>query len=114
MISGTRVTVVRPRSMGVDRLGLPFYGEPEREPVDNVLVQPGATADMDASRPEGVTVALTLHFPKEYGQPLKGCSVELPEPWAGTYRVIGDPRPYMVENTPGPWDRPVEVEAADG
>ena len=108
---GIEVTVLRP-TRTTDRLGNEVDGEPEREPVGNVLVAPGPTADMDAARPDGVTVALTLHFPKTYAASLEGCSIELPGPWEGTYRVIGNPMPYM--KSPGPWNRPVEVEMAHG
>ena len=116
MIGGVTVTVVRPTPAGRDRLGNLAYGEPVREAVHDVLVQPGPTAELDASRPEGVTVAYTLHFPKAYEASLEGCAVELPAPWAseGGYRVVGDPRPYMAGNTPTRWNRPVEVEAAHG
>ena len=114
MISGTTVTVLRPTVTGTDRFNAPTYGAPTSETVDNVLIAPGATADLDASRPEGVTVAFTLHFPKGYNASLEGCSVALPAPWAGTYRVVGNPRPYMDENTPTPWHMPVEVEEAHG
>ena len=114
MISGTTVTVLRPTITGTDRFNAPTYGTPTEETVANVLVAPGATADLEASRPEGVTVAYTLHFPKTYTASLEGCSVVLPAPWTGTYRVIGDPRPYMDANTPTPWHLPVEVEAAHG
>lgn len=108
---GIEVTVLRP-TRTTDRLGNEVDGEPEREQVENVLVAPGPTADMEASRPDGVTVALTLHFPKTYTASLEGCSVELPEPWEGTYHVIGNPMPYM--RSPGQWNRPVEVEMAHG
>lgn len=111
---GISVTVLRPSAPTTDRLGNEVPGEPAREVVENVLVAPGATEDMEASRPDGVTVALTLHFPKTYTASLRGCSVELAAPWAGTYRVVGDPRPYMDGNTPAPWNRPVEVEVAHG
>ncbi len=110
-ISGIAVTVLRP-SRSVDRLGNEVDGEPAEETVENVLVAPGATNDMEAARPDGVAVALTLHFPKEYAASLEGCSVELPEPWEGTYHVIGNPMPYM--RSPGQWNRPVEVEASHG
>lgn len=108
---GIEVTVLRP-TRTTDRLGNEVDGEPEREQVENVLVAPGPTADMEASRPDGVTVALTLHFPKTYTASLEGCSVELPEPWEGAYHVIGNPMPYM--RSPGQWNRPVEVEMAHG
>lgn len=114
MFATTTVTVLRPGAPTRDRLGNDVPGEPTEEEVRGVLVAPGATADMDASRPAGVTVALTLHFPKSYAASLRGCSVRLGGRWEGTYRVVGDPMPYMDANVPGPWDRPVEVEAADG
>jgi hypothetical protein len=114
MISGTTVTVLRPTAPTVDRFNDEVPGQPDREVVENVLVVPGETAELAASRPEGARVALTLHFPKAYTASLRGCSVELAAPWAGTYRVIGDPRPYMDANTPTPWNRPVEVEVAHG
>ena len=112
-IKGIEVTVLRP-TRETDRLGNEVDGEPVREAVADVLVSPGTTADMEASRPDGVTVALTLHFPKAYTASLEGCKVELPGPWGGTYSVVGDPKPYMDGNCPGRWNRPVMVEAAHG
>lgn len=113
MIRGVTVTVNRPYESGTDRFNNVVYGMTGGD-VDNVLVSPGSTNLLDASRPEGVSVAYTLHFPKTFTETLEGCSVTLPEPWAGTYRVIGDPRPYIDDNTPNQWDRPVEVEGAHG
>ena len=88
-------------------------------PVDvtDVLIQPGPCADLDAARPEGVTVAFTLHFPKTWaGGDLRGAQVTLPSPWAwgNPYRVVGKPEPWMAENCPTPWNMPVEVSATDG
>lgn len=108
---GIPVIVLRPNTER-DELGEPIGGDDIREQVENVLVAPGATKNMDETRPQGVTVALTLHFPKTYAASLRGCSVELPAPWEGTYKVIGDPMPYM--RSPGPWNRPAEVMVADG
>lgn len=129
MISGVSVTVHTPTTASasasndanaatqatptVDRFGNVVYTYTDST-VDNVLVSPGATADLDASRPEGVTVAYTLHFPKSFSDSLEGCSVTLPAPWTGTYRVIGDPRQYIDANTPTAWHMPVEVERAHG
>ena len=87
------------------------------DPVDvTVGVQPGACEDLDETRPEGVRVALTLHFPKEWTGNLRGAKVALDGRWAGEYRVIGDPKPYDEANCPRsvPWNMPVEVEAVDG
>lgn len=108
------VTVLRPTAATErDALGNPVPGEPTSETV-RVLVGPPSTSSMEASRPNGATVALTLHFPKSYKASLRGCRVELPAPWTGTYRVIGDPVPYEARLTPGRYNRPVDVERADG
>ena len=110
MIFGETVAVIRP-SVALDELGEPVEGEPERETVENVLVAPGATTDMDETRPQGVSVVFTLHFPKGYGKSLRGCSVEV----RGTaYEVVGDPQPYTEANVPGQWSMPVEVTRHDG
>lgn len=114
MISGVSVTVLTPTSDGTDRFGEPIPGEPMQTVVDNVLIAPGATADLEAARPDGVTVALTLHFPKTYNGDLRGCSVVLTGQHEGTYRVIGEPKPYMDANTPTDWHMPVEVEVVHG
>lgn len=97
-----------------DRFGNAVYTFSEGTTVHGVLVSPGATDDLEASRPEGAEVAYTLHFPKAFSDSLEGCIVTLPAPWAGDYRVIGDPHPYMAANTPTPWHMAVEVEAVYG
>ena len=114
-MKGTSVTVLRPQDGERDRFGNVTTAY-ERTTVTDVLVAPGATADLEASRPEGVQVAFTLHFPKTWAQPLEGCDVELPEPWAAgnPYKVIGTPAPYMDENTPTRWHMQAEVESAHG
>lgn len=110
LIQGEAVTVIRTGRV-LDELGEPTYGEDAREEVGNVVVAPGATADLDASRPEGVTVAYTLCFPKTYAGELKGCAVEVR---GERFRVVGDPRRYTEANTPGAWNLTVEVTRTDG
>ena len=120
MISGVAVTVHHPTVSVVDaqvqrdRFGNVVHGQPVDETVGNVLVSPGATADLEAARPEGVRVDYTLHFPRGYSQDLEGCSVTLPAPWSQTVRVIGKPKPYIGVDTPTPWNLPVECEVAHG
>lgn len=111
MIRGVTVTVYQPVRDSVDRFGNSTYTERSFD-VDNVLIVPGATADLEASRPEGVEVSFTLHFPKTFTGDLEGCSVEIPN--NGRFKVVGAPKPYMDVNTPTPWHMPVEVAAAHG
>lgn len=109
LIPTEAVTVLRP-SVGRDDLGEITEGEPTREEV-RCVVCPGATSDMDATRPEGVTVAYTIHFPKTYAGSLRGCSVEVR---GEAYDVVGDPQRTTDAATPGPWNLAVEVTRADG
>lgn len=109
LIPTEQVAVLRP-AVERDDLGEPTLGEPTREEV-RCVVCPGATSDMDATRPEGVAVAYTLHFPKTYAGSLRGCSVEV----RGTrYDVVGDPQRTTDAATPGPFDMAAEVTLADG
>lgn len=63
LISGETVTV-RSAAQSFDELGEPTGETVTEAAVDNVVVCPGATADLDSTRPNGVTVAYTLCFPK--------------------------------------------------
>ena len=101
-----------------DRLG--NHVERYADPVEvAVLVAPGGTNDLSETRPEGVRVDLTLHFPKSWtdAPSLRGAKVELPWPYEGTYKVVGVPEPYMPDMVPftfGDFWLPVEVERYDG
>lgn len=109
LIPTEAVTVIRPTA-GRDDLGEPVETGTSREAV-RCVVCPGATSDMDATRPEGVAVAYTLHFPKTYSGSLRGCSVEVR---GETYDVVGDPQRTTEAATPGPFNMAAEVTHADG
>lgn len=105
------IKVLRPEIIGKDALGEDICElVPEPDEV-LVLTTPGKVAELDATRPEGVLVTWTIHFPKDYVLSLRDCWIEMS---GNRYRVIGDPQPYMPENTPGLFNRPVEVEVVDG
>ncbi len=109
LIPTEAVTVIRP-TVERDDLGEPVETGTSREAV-RCVVCPGATSDMDATRPEGLTVAYTLCFPKTYAGELKGCAVEVR---GERFRVVGDPQRYTEANTPGAWNLTVEVTRTDG
>ena len=110
MLGTTTIKVLRPTTVQDD-----FGDEVENgwaeEIVEDVLAEPGSSRDLDATRPEGVMVEWTFHLPWYYSESLRGCNIEFD---GEVYSVIGDPQPYMHENCPGTWNRPVEVVSFDG
>lgn len=111
MIRGETVYVSQLVPGAVDRLGNPtdVHSAPKR--VDNVVVVPSTDDEVDATRPDGIRVIYTLHFPRGYGQNLRGAIVTVR---GDELRVIGDPKPYTEANVPGPWTMPVKVGRHDG
>lgn len=112
MIMGESVVIHRRIETGTDEGNNPIYAWDEQV-VEDVVVAPGPRTDVDDSnRPEGVQVSWTLHFPKMFAGTLRGCEIAVrggpPAP------VIGDPKPYTLDNTPGRWNMPVELERVDG
>ena len=76
----------------------------EPEAVDDVLVAPNETADVDGTeRFHGTRRQLKFAFPKGYSASLRGCRITVGGPFGGTYEVVGDPSPNMVENCPTRW-----------
>lgn len=110
LIAGETVTV-RNVEQAFDELGEPTVATATETTVENVVVCPGATADLDSTRPNGVTVAYTLCFPKDCDVPLKGATVNVR---GIDYLVVGDPQRYTEGNTPGPWNLTCEVTRTDG
>ena len=94
----------------LDDLGEPISSTPTETAVQ-VIVQPGLTESLDETRPEGVSVEYTLHFPKTWTAPLRGCFCLVR---GERFAVIGDPKPYTPANTPGGYNLTVEVTRTDG
>lgn len=111
MIRGRTVTLYAPGAWTVDRFNNTVISQYVSTQIANVLISPGATSDLEAGRPDGVRVDYTVHFPKTFTGSLKDCQIEID---GARYRVIGDPKPYMDENTPTPWHMPCEVVKCDG
>ena len=79
--------------------------------VKNVLVAPSSSQDLGAERPDGDTTVMTFHFPKAFVGSLRGCLIG----WGGSWwEVVGDPRPYSKDFTPGVWNRPVQTRLVEG
>ena len=112
MITGETVEVVSRQKVGTDALNSPVFEWVSEGEVEDVLVAPGSTSDVEGSiRPDGVEVVFSLHWPKADARSLKGKRVKVR---GESFAVIGDPRPFTDANTPGRWNRPVQVSEVNG
>lgn len=111
-MQGETVVVRRRTQNGVNTHNQPTYTWQD-EPVENVLVAPGAAADVaENARPNGTTIAWSLYFPATYSGALRGAQVSVRgEPPA---KVVGDPKPFPAGETPTEWNMTVELERTDG
>ena len=110
MISGEAVYVISYIPNGNDELGAPIMMEVTKE-VKRVVVFPGARKDAsEDTRPQGVVVAYTLHFPKTFKDDVTGCDVIVR---GHRCHVIGHPD---REPPPCPtnWNMTVEVSYVEG
>ena len=112
MIRGETVYVRSDVESGTDPFGAPVIEAGALDEVSNVVVAPADPSDIaDSVRPDGVKVAYTLHFPKDYEGDLRGCRVIVRgEPFC----VVGDPQRTTDAATPGNYNMAVEVTRADG
>ena len=111
MIFGERVVLKVRQSGSLDEFGNELAEYRPGISLRNVLVAPASSQDLGSERPDGDATIMTFHFPKTYIGQLKGCLIG----WGGSWwEVIGDPRPYSKDSTPGVWNRPVQARLVEG
>lgn len=111
MIFGENVQLLVRRLGSIDEFGNETAEYMPMQTLRNVLVAPYSSQDLGAARPDGDATIMTFHFPKTYIGRLKGCRIG----WGGSFwDVIGDPRPYSKDSTPGVWNRPVQARLVEG
>lgn len=110
MIEGVTIQLLNRVKTGVDDFNRPVYLE-ESENVENVLVgQPTTNEITDTLNLTGKRVAYVLAIPKGDTHTWENCRIELPEPFTGTYQVIGFPTAGIEKNIPLSWNKKVMVE----
>ena len=108
LINGVTVTVKRPTvGEATDEMGEPIGSGYEVEEVSDVLFDPTATEDVSGALfLKNIEVDAEFHFPKTYQKQLRGCLIA----YGGhEYRVIGDIRRCIPENTPTRWNGAVSA-----
>lgn len=110
---GETITLIRYERTGDKDPSGTDIGRPVEEQIDDVLVSPaGQSNATDAGRPDGVTVAYDLCFPRAWQyKPLKD-AVALID--GHPYEVVGDPRPLHGGMRPTRWNMTVRVTDTRG
>ena len=113
-ISGEIAHVQLRTLAGRDRLGDEVWSY-RQITLENVLVNPSTTTydRTDEGHPEAIECDLTLHFPREFDEDLRGATVSV----RGTdYDVVGTPVRYTDANLPPgcPWNLTAKVARHDG
>lgn len=103
------VKVRHHEKVGEDAFGAPIT-EPRDEDVPNVLVAPGARADLGEDRPEGTEINYTLYFPETYTGSLEGAEVQVRGQWL---RIIGHPDAFRSD-CPTSWNMVAEAGSTHG
>lgn len=115
MIHGEKVCVLLREQVGLDG-----YGEPVFEECAHwveCVVAPGTGDNRtseeaeDSGRRRGDILIYTLHFPKTFTAEISDAHVIVR---GKKLRVVGTPQCYTPENTPGKWNRQVQVRSIDG
>lgn len=112
MIHGERVTLFAQVKGAEDSYGVPSVEWRAQSVVENVLVAPSGTADLEPGmHADGDSTLLDLHFPKTFTESLRGMRIVVR---GKTWQVIGDPQSYSDQNVPGAWNRPAKVRLVEG
>lgn len=110
MIQGITIQLLNRKQTGTDNFNCPVYEEIP-EDVENVLVGTPSTNDItDTLNLTGKRVSYVLGIPKGDTHEWTDRRVILPDPFAGTYQVIGFPVAGIEANIPLSWGKNVYLE----
>lgn len=107
-LKGETVILWKPKSSEVDSFGTEIVTEFEKVAVEDVLITPGASAEiLDSTDLEGHVIQYTLHIPKTDGHDWTHGKVTIR---GKDYRTIGEARYYTEANVPLRWNGEIGVE----
>ncbi len=107
-LKGETVTLWIPQSSEVDPFGKEIERSPEAVEIEDVLITPGASAEiLDSTDLEGHVIQYTLHIPKADDHDWAHRKVTIR---GKDYRTIGEARYYTEANVPLRWNGEIGVE----
>lgn len=110
MIHGITIQLMVKTQTGTDTLNRPVYSEVPVDIEDVLVGQPEAEYPISDLNLSGKKAEYWLGIPKGDTHEWTDAKVILPEPFAGTYRVVGFPIAGIEENIPLRWNKKVKVE----
>lgn len=112
MLRGQTVSLLHPVEEGVDAFGQPRVGWEVLEEVEDVLIAPAVSEDVESSiREGGDKVSVAFYFPKTYTRPMRGLRIQVGQ---RGYSIEGDPQCYPTSLTPTRWNRVVRGKEVEG
>lgn len=113
MMRGETVTIIRRLPAGHDPTTNDETFTTVEEQVGDVLCMPGTGSNAtDSTRPDGVTVAWTLCFPRTWPyHSLRGALIRVR---GADHRVVGDPHPVDGGMSPTRWNMTVPLADTRG
>lgn len=113
-IAGQTVTLLKITQDGTDAFNQPIYKDTSVSVEDVLIGEPSSTDIENNLTVYGVKTAYTLAIPKGDTNVWEGGKVTLPDPFGGTYRVIGDAVGGIEVNIPLRWNKKVHLEKLEG
>lgn len=108
LIKGTQITLYEKVRTGEDAFKAPIYDEIPVT-VENILICPSNTDDIVTdTQMEGKKQEYELCIPKSDDHIWEDRRVLLPG--LGMFQTFGFIQTWMIENTPGPWNRKIKVK----
>lgn len=104
------VTLMSKAQNGVDAFNHPTYRETEVSVADVLVGEPSTEDVTNAYTTYGARLAYTLAIPKGDENVWENATVILPEPFSGTYHVVGIPTAGIEANIPLRWNKKVRLE----
>lgn len=113
-MKGISITLISKTQSGTDEFNHPVYAE-SSSTVDDVLVGEPSTTDIENNLTVfGKRTKYTLAVPKGDTNKWEDAEVILPDPFSGTYKVIGKPTAGIEANIPLRWNKKVHLEQLEG
>lgn len=111
---GIDITLKTKEQIGISGFNQPVYRDVEVIVSDVLVGEPNSEDIQTNLTAYGKKTSYTLAIPKGDTNIWEDAEVILPEPFGGTYKVIGNPTAGIEANIPLRWNKKVNLERLEG